>query len=151
MKEQYDSRQRQEKIRELLKRELISDQRKLVELLKKEYGIETNQTVISRDLRKLGVVKKMVKNVLAYEIPAVDITIEILKLALVDIIHNESTIVIKTHPALAAFVGDYLDSHSDLEIIGCIAGENVVFVSPTSVRDISRIYKTICEKLQFKK
>lgn len=151
MKEQYDSVFRQEKVRELLKNELISDQRMLVELLKKNYGIDTNQTVISRDLRKLGVVKKMIKGVMAYEIPAVDIRIEILKLALVDIVHNDAIIVIKTHPGLADFVGDYLDSHSDLEIIGCIAGENVVFVAPSSVKEMKRIYQSICQKLQFKK
>lgn len=146
-----DSSDRQEKIKELLKRELISDQHKIVNLLKKEYGIETNQTVVSRDLRKLGVVKKPIKGVMAYEIPTVDIRSEILRLALVDIVHNESMIVIKTQPALADFVGDYLDSHADLEIAGCLSGENTVFVAPGSTKDISRIYRNVCQKLNFKK
>jgi transcriptional regulator of arginine metabolism len=145
-----ESTRRQEKIKELLKRELISDQQKIVTLLKTEFGIETNQTVVSRDLHKLGVVKKPMKGVLAYEIPSIDIRAEILRLALIDIVHNESMIVIKTLPALADFVGDYLDNHVELDIAGCISGENTVFVAPKSVKDISSIYKNICQKLNFK-
>lgn len=151
MQESHNAAFRQEKIKELLSKELISDQHKLVEYLKSHYGIETNQAVVSRDLRKLGVVKKMIRGTLAYEIPTVDIRMEILKLGIVDILHNEANIVIKTLPGLAAFVGDYLDSLVDIEIIGCIAGENVVFVAPSSTSDIKRIFKEISLKLQFKK
>jgi len=48
-------------------------------------------------------VKKIRNDVLVYELPGIDIQTEILKLALVDIIHNEAMIVIKTQPGLADF------------------------------------------------
>ncbi len=149
MKKQQGSAFRQEKIKELLSKELISDQHTIVEFLKSHYGIVANQTIVSRDLRKLGVVKKMVRGVLAYEIPTLDVRIEILKLGVVDVVYNEANIVIKTFPGLAAFVGDYLDSCIDIEIAGCIAGENVVFVAPRSLSEIKKTCLDICEKLQF--
>ena len=142
---------RQKAIKELVKKTAISDQKQLVELLAEHYGIETNQAVVSRDLRKLGVIKKTIHGILSYEMPEVDISAEILKLALVDIDHNESLIVIKTHPGLADFVGDCVDQYNDLEVLGCLSGENVVFVTPKSIKNIDKTYENICEKFHFKK
>ncbi len=142
---------RQKAIRELVKKMTISDQNQLVALLKEHYAIEANQAVISRDLRKLGVVKKMINGVLTYELPDVDVSTEILRLALIDILHNETTIVIKTYPGLADFVGDCVDQHQDLDVLGCLAGENVVFVTPKSIKNIHKVYEKLCEKFHFKK
>lgn len=142
---------RQQAIKELIKKMAITDQKQLVELLIEHYEVETNQAVISRDLRKLGVVKKMVNGSLIYELPDIDVTTEILRLALVDIDHNESMIVIKTHPGLADFVGDCVDQHTDLDVLGCLSGENVVFVTPKSIKNISQTCTAICEKFHYKK
>ncbi|HEV8051933.1 MAG TPA: hypothetical protein VGP47_05515 [Parachlamydiaceae bacterium] len=146
-----DTEFRQKAIQELVKKKTISDQKEMVVLLKEHYEIEANQAVISRDLHKMGVVKKMVNGVLSYEMPDVDVSAEILRLALVDINHNESMIVIKTHPGLADFVGDCVDQYNDLEVLGCLAGENVVFVAPKSVKNIQKVYEKVCEKFFFKK
>lgn len=142
---------RQEAIQDLVKKRAISDQNELVQLLGRHYGVEANQAVVSRDLRRLGIVKKMINGALIYEAPQVDVAAEILRLALVDISYNESMIVIKTHPALADFVGDYIDQHDDLDVLGCLAGENIVFVSPKSIKTIHKTYEKICEKFHFKK
>ncbi len=124
---------RQDAIRNLLSEEAISDQKQLVERLLAVYGISTNQAAVSRDLHKLGVVKRS----LVYELPTHDIKAEIFKLAVLKVEHNETTIVITTFPGLAAFVGDYLDHTEGLDILGCLAGENVVFVTPRSVKNIA--------------
>lgn len=142
---------RQNAICELVQKESISDQKQLVKLLKEHYKIEANQAVVSRDLRKLGIVKRVINGVLTYELQKVDVTAEILRLALVDIVHNEAMIIIKTHPGLADFVGDCVDQYDDLEVLGCLAGENVVFVSPKSVKQIHKTYEKLCEKFHFKK
>lgn len=141
---------RQNAIANILKKQAVADQKLLVELLNKYYEIETNQAVISRDLRKLGVVKQLVNGAFIYSLPQIDVKNEILRLALVDINYNEMMIVIKTYPGLAAFVGDYIDQNQDLEVLGCIAGENTVFVSPKSLNKIKKIYEKLCEKLNFK-
>lgn len=138
-------------ILEILKNELVSDQEMLVSLLWRLYQIETNQAVVSRDLRKLGVTKKLVNGLLVYELPTSNILSEILKLAIVDIVHNESMIVIKTQPALAAFVGDSIDGLEELDVLGCLAGENVVFVAPKSTKNIENIFNQLCNKIGFKK
>ncbi len=150
MSNKQSAEDRQKAIQELVSKTAISDQKHLVELLAEHYKIETNQAVVSRDLRKLGVVKKMINGVLTYEIANVDVSAEILRLALVDIVHNESMIVIKTHPGLADFVGDCVDQHTDLEVLGCLAGENVVFVTPKSIKTIRKTFSKICEKFHFK-
>ena len=142
---------RQQALKELVSKKAIPDQKQLVDLLQAHYGIETNQAVVSRDLRKLGVIKKMVKGVQVYELPDLDVKTEILRLALLDVSHNENMIVIKTHPALAAFVGDCIDQYTDLDILGCLAGENMVFVTPKSVKNIKKVCADLCAKFQFKR
>ena len=141
---------RQDAIKDLLGKELISDQNKLVERLLFVYGIATNQVTVSRDLRKLGVIKKQIKGEMFYELPSIDVQAEILTLALVSIEYNEAMIVIKTHPALADFVGDYLDQQADLSILGCLSGENVVFVVPKSIKEMEQVYLSVCKTLSFK-
>lgn len=145
-----DAATRQKIIRKIVKKQAVSDQNQLVELLREE-GIDANQAVVSRDLRKLGIVKKMVQGAFVYEAPELDVAAEILRLALVDIDYNESMIVIKTHPALADFVGDCIDQYSDLDIMGCLAGENTVFVAPKSIKTIRQTYEKLCERFNFKK
>lgn len=142
---------RQDAIQELVQKMTISDQNQLIELLNSHYKIETNQAVISRDLRKLSITKKIINGSLVYSLPDIDVSAEILKLALVDIDYNESIIVIKTHPALADFVGDRIDQYDDLEVLGCVSGENTVFVTPKSTQAIEKTYRAICEKFHFKK
>lgn len=151
MTEDFSTQKRQDAIVDLLKKVAVFDQNQIVELLKKHYGIETNQVTISRDLRKLGVVKQLINDALIYNLPKTDVKAEILRLALVDISYNEVMIVIKTHPGLAAFVGDYIDQNQELEVLGSLAGENVVFVVPKSIKKIKNIYDALCENLNFKK
>lgn len=143
-------RARHEAIKELIKTHPIEDQETLVELIKKKYGIETNQSIVSRDLRQLGVSKHLVNNRMIYEVKEYDASREILRLAIIEVDHNETLVVIKTLPGLADFVGDYLDMQEELPILGNIAGENTLFVAPRAKTSISTLYKQICQVLYFK-
>ena len=151
MRDKISLEARQIAIKELITTQQVSDQNQLVGFLKKHHRIATNQAVVSRDLRKMGIVKKLVNGVLTYEIPESDVRAEILRLALVDITHNETMIVITTHPGLADFVGDCLDQHDDLGLLGCLSGENVVFAVPESIKKIDKTCRAIREKFHFKK
>ncbi|MBM3198488.1 MAG: hypothetical protein FJZ58_04445 [Chlamydiae bacterium] len=142
---------RQKAILQLIQDHAVSDQKQLVDLLLQQYDLETNQAAVSRDLRKMGIVKKPIQGALLYEAPTSDIQKEILRLALLDIAHNECIIVIKTRPALADFVGDYLDGQTELGILGCVSGENTVLVTPKSTQHIEQTYKLICQALYLKK
>ncbi len=141
---------RQHAIAQLIKTQPIEDQQSLITLIKERYGLETNQTVISRDLRAMGVVKRAVGDKLIYELEEIDASREILRLAVVAVEHNEALIMVKTLPGLASFVGDYLDMQENLEIMGTIAGENMLFVAPKSVKHIEKIYKKISTALYVK-
>lgn len=141
--------ERQTAIKELIQSHSIEDQQTLVEMIKKKYGIETNQSIVSRDLRQLGVTKHSVNNKLIYELKEYDASREILRLAIVDIDCNESLIVIKTLPGLADFVGDYLDMQEDLPILGNIAGENTIFVTPRAKTKIENLFKEVSKILYF--
>lgn len=143
--------QRQEAIRELINAHPIEDQETLVDLLEKEYDIETNQSIVSRDLRQLGASKHLVNGRMIYELTKTDVQREILRLAIVSIEYNDSIIVIKTFPALAAFVGDYLDMQEDLPMLGNIAGENTIFVTPTKGTSIESLFKELCAALYYQK
>ncbi len=143
-------RERQEAIKELIKSHPIEDQETLVELIKKKYRIDTNQSIVSRDLRQMGVSKHLVNNRMIYELKEYDASREILRLAIIEVDHNETLVVIKTLPGLADFVGDYLDIQEELPILGNIAGENTLFVAPRAKTSISTLYKQICQALYFK-
>lgn len=138
-------------IKAIISEELVEDQATLALLLKSKHGIDANQVQVSRDLRKLGIGKKKVADRMVYELPQFDQRREILRLAIVDILHNESMIVVKTVPGLAAFVGDHLDYEEDLELLGTLAGENIVFVTPITTKEIKQTYKKVCGALYYKK
>jgi len=142
---------RHKAIKNLIKKYPIEDQHDLVALLHKEHNIETNQSIVSRDLRQLGITKHKVKDKMLYELPQMDPQREILRLAISDITHNESMIIIKTMPGIADFVGDFIDAQDKIGVIGSLAGENVVFVVPASTKKIKQTFSKICAALHFKK
>jgi transcriptional regulator of arginine metabolism len=133
---------RHQALEEIIKSHKVADQESLVKLLAQEYNISTNQSIISRDIRQLGIVKRAVGHQFVYEFGH-NPTREILRQAHVRVEHNESFIVIHTLGGLASFVGDFLDQQKIEGVLATLAGENVVFVAPVSIKNIKEIYKKI--------
>jgi len=144
-------KERYKMIETLVKEHAIEDQATLVKMLDEEYGFETNQVQVSRDLRRLGISKRKVGNQMIYHVPETDTVLEILRLAIVEVTHNESMIVVKTFPALADFVGDYLDSQEELDILGTLAGENTLLITPSSIKNIKTIFNEVCKVLYYQR
>ena len=142
---------RKEAIKKLIKQHPVENQDMLVYLLKAECGIETNQSAVCRDLRELGVTKYKFKNVMIYELQEIDVAKEILRLGILDIVHNESIIVVKTLAGLAPFVGDFFDQQTEIGVLATLAGENVVFITPQSTRTIAKVFEGVCQAAHFKK
>ncbi|MCL4229287.1 hypothetical protein KJZ61_01190 [Candidatus Dependentiae bacterium] len=142
--------QRLRAIRELIQKYPIEDQVELVDKLQKLYGIDTTQSIISRDLRVLNIGKRNDQGRMVYDVLDKEAHSDILRNAIVDITYNETLIVIKTMPALADFTAEYIDQQELAEVLGTIAGENTVFVIPASVTRIKKLYELICQKLFFK-
>jgi transcriptional regulator of arginine metabolism len=141
---------RQAAIQELIKTNPIEDQGMLLELLKKNYDISTNQAAISRDLRDLNIYKKARGPKMVYEISEVDAVTEMLYYAVLSAQHNETTIVIKAMPGTANFVAEFIDTQQDLNILGTVAGDNTIFVAPISTKNIEEVFKTISQRLKIK-
>ncbi|HBR70500.1 TPA: hypothetical protein DIC20_03720 [Candidatus Dependentiae bacterium] len=139
--------ERQNTIKKIIEKHEVKNQEHLIELLKTLYGIETSQAMISRDLQTLGIAKHRHRGNLIYE-PQKDPAREILRLAVLSVEHNEAMIVVNTLCGMAPFIGDCLDLHKSIGILGTVAGENVVFVAPQSIKNIVKITKKIKELLK---
>lgn len=87
---------------------------------------------------------------MVYEAPQSNQVSELLRLAVGGVFHNESMILVKTMPGLAAFVGDHLDMQENCGILGTLAGENIVFIIPVSIVDLPKTYKAVCKILSYK-
>lgn len=142
------SEERLDAIQKIIQSEDVCSQSQLLELLEQHYQISTTQAVISRDLKKLGAVMKTKGAKRVYSLLHQDTHQEMLKLAIHDIQHNESLIVIHTTAGTADFVGDLIDS-KDLDILGCVSGENNIIVVPKSIHKIKETYQALCQALYF--
>lgn len=140
---------RREAIEQLVSEELIEDQSSLMVRLLEKYGISATQVQISRDLHALGIGKGKVGGRMVYLPRELDRQRELLRLAVLSVRHNESTVVVQTMAGMAALVGDYLDSQSELPLLGTLAGENVLFIAPLSIAQIQTTYEAICRLLYF--
>jgi transcriptional regulator of arginine metabolism len=138
-------------IAELVKTHAIEDQGMLIDLLKEKFNIETNQAAISRDIRALGITKKARGKQLVYELPDIDAVTEILHYAVESVQHNEAMIIVNTVSGTADMVGDFLDTHkNDLGILATLAGENVVFIAPKSIKNIEALCNKLSQYLKIK-
>jgi len=115
-------------IKELIIKERLEDQGVLAKRLEAVYGIRATQAVISRDLKSLGAGKRHVDGRSVYVLPEEDLQLSILRRVVKDVRHNEALICVTTLPGMADFVAEWIDL-SALEVLGCIAGENTVFVA----------------------
>lgn len=132
----------------LLKQEQFGSQGEIVTALK-ELGFENvNQSKVSRMLSKFGAVRtRNAKQEMVYCLPAelgVPTTSSPLRNLVVDIDHNDFVIVIHTTPAAAQLIARLLDSIGKAEgILGTIAGDDTVFVTPTKDSGIKNTLKSV--------
>lgn len=136
-------------IKEIIQTQSVSSQEELVALLKKR-GIEITQATLSRDLAELGVARIHTDNGMRYTINGHHEEAKVTPLVtreVTSIEHNEVLIVIRTLPGRAPGVASYLDSLRSPVILGTVAGDDTVFVTPASVKKINSVEKYIKELL----
>jgi transcriptional regulator of arginine metabolism len=139
---------RQFAIKEIIARQVVGSQEELRQLLEGE-GFEVTQATLSRDMKEMGIARvntadgmryvlrpdggedHRLTTLLSYEIESIDA--------------NEAVIVIKTLPGRAQGVAEIIDSLHDLDVLGTIAGDNTIFVAPTSTKKIAGVVKRIRE------
>lgn len=139
-----------EAFKSLLKEEKFSSQSEIVTALQ-ELGFDhINQSKVSRMLSKFGAVRtRNTKMEMVYQLPAelsVPTTSSPLKNLVVDIDHNDVLIVVRTSPGAAQLIARLLDSMGKAEgILGTIAGDDTIFITPTREMTIDTLIEQITE------
>jgi transcriptional regulator of arginine metabolism len=111
-------------------------------------GHQVNQSKISRLIHKLNAIKsKNEQGQIVYRLerePAPPTTSSQLSNLIINIVANESLIIVKTSPGAAQLVARMIDYHKDkMQIIGTIAGDDSIFIAPASVHHIEDLVRKI--------
>ena len=138
-------------MKKLLGQEKLSTQDDLVQELG-ELGYEITQSTISRDLRKLGAVKAIDSDSrtvyrLPEDVPASPVAAKALADLVTDMATNGQLIVIHTTPGSASLVARHLDTIRLDSILGTLAGDDCIFVAPSSTKDVKATMKAIHDSL----
>ena len=142
-----DSKTLTETLKELLIEGQTSTQEELVEALEAR-GFKVNQSTVSRLLRKVKAIK--VENEQGESVyslprePAPPTITPALRGLVIDIVANETTIVIFTSPGSASMIARILDyKQPSSEVLGTIAGDDTIFVVPKSIQNIKKLHKEL--------
>lgn len=137
-----------EAFKSLLKEEKFSSQSEIVTALQEMGFTHINQSKVSRMLSKFGAVRtRNTKMEMVYQLPpelSVPTTSSPLKNLVIDIDNNDVLIVIHTSPGAAQLIARLLDSIGKAEgILGTIAGDDTIFVTPTRDTSINHLIDNI--------
>ncbi|MCB9839049.1 MAG: hypothetical protein H6813_06895 [Phycisphaeraceae bacterium] len=130
-------RRRQELIARTLRADPTLSQASLAESLR-EHGIETTQATISRDLAAMGVLKGPNGYVLPEEAPtaapeeAPNAALSVLRRHILTATTADSIAVVHTAPGHAHLVAVEFDRWPPRGVVGCIAGDDTIFLATTS-------------------
>ncbi|KER09387.1 MAG: hypothetical protein HY22_11810 [[Candidatus Thermochlorobacteriaceae] bacterium GBChlB] len=140
-----DKQQRQVAIREIISRRVISSQEELAKELAR-LGLEVNQATLSRDLKELGIARASTPDGARYIVLADNEPYQLralLAYEIESITSNETMIVIKTLAGRAHGVAQILDKLQLPDVLGTLAGDNTIFVAPTSTKKLAQLEKQI--------
>lgn len=136
---------RQSKIKEIITTREIGSQEELTQILNEE-GFETTQATLSRDLHELGIVRIPSENGFRYVFHQDQMEQSLkplMAMEIINVIHNESTIIVKTMPGRAQGVAIYFDRWKNSHIIGTVAGDDTILIVPDSHDNVQMIMEKI--------
>lgn len=150
-----ESQRRLEALRKLILEKDASTQEELCEALRKK-NFDVTQSTVSRDLRRIGAVKvNNAQGEIVYHLPAELLNLQLLQPRLshdltglvTGIQSNEFMIVLHTTPGSASLVARHLDNmREQLGTLGTIAGDDTIFIAPSSSKKIPALMKRIKEE-----
>ena len=136
---------RQAKIKEIVSSSEVSSQEELCRLLESG-GFETTQATLSRDLHELGIVRIPSETGFKYVFHLEDNDIalkQLIGMEIINILHNESAVIVKTMPGRAQGVAVYLDRIKESNIIGTVAGDDSIIIIPDSHKNVPKLVEKI--------
>jgi len=138
---------RQSKIKEIITSQEIGSQEELTQILR-ENDFDTTQATLSRDLHELGIVRIPSDNGFKYvfhENQMEQSLKPLMAMEIINVVHNESTIIVKTMPGRAQGVAIYFDRWKDSHIIGTVAGDDNIIIVPDKHDNVELILGKIRE------
>ena len=124
---------RHEAIIELIRNNEIENQNELAYKLS-DLGYNVTQATVSRDIQKLNLIKVKVNDKFKYAVvdninTYSDQYIRIIKDTIKSIDNAKNLLVVKTEPGMAMATAAAIDSLKLLEIVGSLAGDDVIFIA----------------------
>ena len=136
---------RQAKIKEIISSREVSSQEDLCRLLESG-GFETTQATLSRDLHELGIVRIPSETGFKYVFHLEDndsALKQLIGMEIINILYNESSVIVRTLPGRAAGVAVYLDRMKDSHIIGTVAGDDSIIIVPDSHKNVVKVVEKL--------
>ncbi|MCD7862308.1 MAG: arginine repressor [Lachnospiraceae bacterium] len=143
---------RLDEIIHLVQQEDIETQEELTALLN-QAGFSVTQATVSRDIRKLGLVKRPTqRGRMKYMLPSGEENLtrrqlEILKASVLSMEPAMNLLVIKTSAGMAMAAGAALDDLKLPEIVGAVAGDDTILVATKSPKDAELLQNALLKLL----
>jgi len=134
--------------REILTTESYGSQGEIVNALKKAGFDNISQSKVSRMLSKFGAVRtRDARGDMVYCLPpelGMPTAKSPLKQLVLDIVHNNVMVIIRTSPGAAQLIARLLDSLSHTDgVLGTIAGDDTIFIAPANIEHIEELRQRV--------
>jgi transcriptional regulator of arginine metabolism len=134
--------------REILKTESSGSQGEIVVALKNLGFDNISQSKVSRMLSKFGAVRtRDARGDMVYCLPpelGMPTAKSPLKQLVLDIVHNNVMVIIRTSPGAAQLIARLLDSLSNTDgVLGTIAGDDTIFIAPADITKIDDLRQRV--------
>lgn len=147
-------RSRHDKIIEIIARNDVETQEQLASLLK-EAGYDVTQATVSRDIRQMKLSKQVTEDGKQKYVYSTadseamqDKYVSVLKAGYVSMEVAQNLLVIKTVSGMAMALATAIDALDIPEVIGCIAGDDTIFVAIRSYEEALAVRDRFSEMLQ---
>jgi transcriptional regulator of arginine metabolism len=134
--------------REILNTEGYGSQGEIVNALKTLGFDNISQSKVSRMLSKFGAVRtRDARGDMVYCLPpelGMPTAKSPLKQLVLDIVHNNVMVIIRTSPGAAQLIARLLDSLSHTDgVLGTIAGDDTIFIAPSDITKIEELRQRV--------
>lgn len=143
-----------EALKNILNEGLASTQEEICDELRK-LNYDITQSTVSRDLRRLGAVRAVnSQGEVTYRLPHVafesvpDVVASGISGMIKDIKHNGYVIVVHTTVGSASLIAKHIDDVKLSGILGTIAGDDTIFIIPSSPAETESTIQAIYEEFE---
>lgn len=146
-------KERQDKIKEIIEKYHIDTQDELIKRLR-ESGFSATQATMSRDMREMKLIKVADSNngyryAFPQKISKEDSNfIPSLVHFITDIDYAINMVVIKTKGGMAQAVATKIDAINDANILGCVAGDDTIFICTRSEDSASKLSMSVKSQME---